>query len=237
MTPTDHIELRAQGRLGLRFLARLGDGPAVPSGGVGGWEVVSRPRRRPLTAWRGTPEPMRLSIPVLIDGWPSQSVESDIQALIVMGGMTGDDRKPPLLTLLGDVPYNLSRRPDLRWVIEGLEWGAYTRRDGDDARVRQAVTINLMVPEEDDRIKRLKPRQAADRAHTVTAPKGSTYEKVAAKYLGAKRLGGRLAKYNGARSPDVEFKNPRTVKLPPNSVVAEWNQELGGAAIGQARFA
>ena len=227
MTPRDHIELRAQGRPGLRFLARLGDGPAVPSGGVGGWEVVGRPRRRPLTAWRGTPDPQRLSIPVLIDGWPNGSVEDECNTLMVMGGLTGDDREPPLLTLAGDVPYNISRRPNLHWVIEGLDWGAFNRRDGDDARVRQAVTINLMVPEEDDRIKRLKPRRSSERVQTITAPKGSTYEKIAAKYLGAKRLGGRLATYNGGRSPDVEFDKPRKVKLPPSSVISEWNRELG----------
>lgn len=237
MTLPDHIELRAQGRPSARFLARLGDGSATPSGGVGGWEVVNRPRRRPLTNWRGTPEPLRLSVPVLIDGWPNQSVEDECQTLLVMGGLTGDDRQPPLLTLLGDIPYNVDRRPNLRWVIEALEWGAYLRRPGDDARVRQAVTIGLMVPEEDDRLQRMKSRSGGDHSHTVTAPKGSTYEKVAAKHLGSKRLGGRLAKYNGGRSPDHPFTEPRQVKLPPNSVIAEWNQEVGGMAVGRGRVA
>jgi len=232
MTPADHIELRAPSR-GLVFLARLGEGSATPSGGVGGWEALPRPRRRPLTVWRGTPDPQRLSIPVLIDGWPNNSVEDECNTLMVMGGLHGSDRKPPELVLRGGVPYNVDRRPNLKWVIESLEWGAYTRRDGDDARVRQAVTINLMVPEEDDQIKRLKPRRGGDRIHTVTAPKGSTYEKIAAKYLGAKRYGGKLAKFNGGRSPDVAFDKPRRVKLPTNEQLAQWTRELNGMAIGR----
>jgi|GEM_PF-3290949 len=236
MTPTDHIELRAPSH-NLRFLARLGDTSSTPAGGVGGWEVIPRPRRRPLTAWRGTPDPQCLSIPVLIDGWPNQSVEDECQTLLVMGGLHGSDQKPPELVLRGDVPYNADRRPNLRWVIESLDWGAYARRADDDARVRQAVMINLMVPEEDDRIKRLKSRSrsAGDRSRIVHAPKGSTYEKIAAKELDSKRLGGRLAKYNDARSPDVKFSKPRRVKIPPNSVISEWKRELNGASVGAGK--
>ncbi len=225
MTPADYIELRAPSR-GLRFLARLGDSSSTPSGAVGGWEVVPRPRRRPLTAWRGTPEPLRLSVPVLIDGWPKESVEDECQTLMVMGGLHGTDREPPELVLRGGLPYNVDRRPTLRWVIESLEWGAYSRRQDDDARVRQAVTINLMVPEEDDRIRRLKPRRSGSRAHTVTAGKGSTFEKVAAKYLGSKRFGGKLAHLNGSRSPDQPFKKPRKVKLPTNEQLSDWKRDL-----------
>jgi hypothetical protein len=225
MTQPDHIELRAPSR-GLVFLARLGEGTTTPSGGVGGWETIPRPRRRPLTAWRGTPEPLRLSIPVLIDGWPDESVEDDCNVLLVMGGLHGSDREPPELVLRGGVPYNVERRPNLKWVIESLDWGAYTRRPDDDARVRQAVTINLMVPEEDDRITRLKPRRAGSRAHVVQAPKGSTYEKLAARYLASKRFGGKLAHLNGDRSPDHPFAKPRKVKLPTNEQLADWKRDL-----------
>ena len=227
MTRPDHIELVAPGR-NLRFSARLGESSSTPSGAVGGWEVVPRPRRRPLTAWRGTPEPQRLSVPTLIDGFPNESVEDDCNTLMVMGGLHGSDRQPPELILRGGVPYNVDRRPTLRWVIESLEWGAYTLRPDDDARVRQAVTINLMVPEEDDQIKRLKARGDGRSGFIAHAPKGSTYEKMAVKYLNSKRFGGRLAKYNGDRSPDQKFSKPRKVKIPPNSLVGEWKRELAG---------
>lgn len=225
MTRPDYIELRAPSR-GLVFLARLGESSSTPSGAVGGWEVVPRPRRRPLTAWRGTPDPLKLSVPVLIDGWPKESVEDDCNTLMVMGGLHGSDRQPPELILRGGVPYNVDRRPTLRWVIESLEWGAYSLREGDDARARQAVTINLMVPEEDDLMQRLKSRRSGDRAHTVTAPAGATYEKVSAKYLGSKRFGGKLAHLNGDRSPDQKFDKPRKVKLPTNEQLTDWKRDL-----------
>lgn len=220
----NHVELRAPSR-GLRLKALLGDGTPTPSGAVGGWEVVGRPRRRPLTLWRGTPDPIRLTIPMMLDGWPRESVEQECQTLMVMGGLDGKDREPPELVLDGPLLYSVDRRPNWRWVIESLEWGEALRRD-DGARVRQIVTVNLLVPEDDDRIKRLKPRKGGDRAHTVHAPKGSTYEKLAAHYLGSKRYGGKLAHLNGARSPDHPFDKPRKVKLPSNAQFAEWKRDL-----------
>jgi hypothetical protein len=83
-----------------------------------------------------------------------------------------------------------------------------------------------MVPEQDDRIRRLKTRRGGDISHTIFAPKGSTFEKVAAQYLGSKRYGRQLAYLNGGRSPDHQFPKTRKVKLPTNAQLKAWKEAL-----------
>jgi hypothetical protein len=46
----------------------LGEGQPTPAGGVGGWEIVSRPREVGITTWTGV-EPERLSVPLMLDAW------------------------------------------------------------------------------------------------------------------------------------------------------------------------
>src|SRR4051794_38748703 len=117
--PKHHLELRAPSR-DLRFVALMGDGAPTQQGGVGGWEAVARPRRRALYQWKGQTEPEAWAVPVLIDGWPNESVEPDITKLLRMAGShAGPEQDPPELTVDG-VSFGVDRRPHARWVIATL---------------------------------------------------------------------------------------------------------------------
>lgn len=229
---TDHVELSVPERK-LRLLVRLGEGSPQVTGGVGGWEVVGRPLRRPLTVWRGTTDPLRMVLPLLFDGFAEatsgRSVEAEIRTLERMGGLDSGDPEPPTILVEGSLPHDASRTQGRnRWVIEGLEWGDAIRRASDGHRVRQAVTATLLLFTEDDRLERIKRPKKAPKFRYVTARQGDTFEKLAARELKLKRAGMRLARLNKGRSPDTPVKRGTRVRLPSDAALRTWKRELGG---------
>lgn len=215
---------------GLSVTALLGDGSALPSGGVGGHEVVIRPGKRPITPWRGPQGALMLTVPMLVDGHAkNESVEKAFRDLLTMGGVAPGDPEPAHLEVHGSaVPFSMKMAPGTRWVIvtDGLEWGAMVRRETDGELIRFAVTATLVRFVEDDAIERARPRRAAPNYRVVRAQKGDTFEKIAARKLGSKRFGGRLARLNGKRSPDVKLKVGAKVKLPSAGTLREWKRDL-----------
>jgi|SRR5215831_3560305 len=127
--------------------AFLDETPITMTGGYGGWTVVSRQRRTGLTMWQGK-DPLRLSIPILFDGYANNiGVEMDISrlsrmALPVNEGLTAE---PPLVTIEGKA---LPRPGPKFWVVENLQWGTNVIYDFDDtgkmSRLRQDCVVNLM---------------------------------------------------------------------------------------------
>jgi hypothetical protein len=115
------------------------------SGGVGGWEVVPRPRRKASVEWVGVTQPWTLALPLITDGLDvregdNRSVEPKLDALIFLAQVVPGGSQPPVLTVSGPVRV---RRPNMRWVIQSFEWGAQVRRS-DQARVQQMFTVNLL---------------------------------------------------------------------------------------------
>ncbi len=115
------------------------------SGGVGGWEVIERPRRKASVEWVGVRAPWTISLPLLTDGLDvlpgdNRSVEPKIDALISLAQIAPGRDQPPVLTLSGPIRV---RRPNMRWVIESFQWGPQVRRS-DAARVQQEVTVTLL---------------------------------------------------------------------------------------------
>src|SRR5262245_9577091 len=87
----DDPDLRAQARL-------AAERPTVDQG-YGGWEEVARPRRAPLTTFRGSPA-IHLTLPLLLDGWAAGNVvEDDIDALTRMARPQLDSGEPPLVQI------------------------------------------------------------------------------------------------------------------------------------------
>lgn len=200
---------------------------AVPSGGVGGWEEVARPGRRPLTVWRG-PEGLRLTLPLLLDALNvgdngGESIEQDVRALYSLAGydLSGfpGAKEPPVIRMDGPLPL---RRDHNRWVIESLEWGDSLRRN-DGPRVRQFVTVTLLQFTEDDRVERL-DRAKEDKHPTYRSHPGDTYESIAKKKLGSKRYGGKLARLNDkpAGAATKKLKPGTTVRLPTKKQLKDW---------------
>lgn len=223
MLSPEFVLIRAPSR-GLRLVVRLGDGSPRTSGGVGGWESVARPGRRPLVAWRGVQDPLRMHLPILFDGFPDRSVESEVRTLEKMGGLDRGDPEPPLLVIEGALPHDQSRAAQNRWIIEGIEWGdAYRRPDGH--RVRQAAEVTLIEHTEDDHLERVRPLRTP-RFRYVRARQGDTFERLAARVLGTKRLGARLARLNGKRSPDLRLKAGQRYRVPTGDELRDWKKDL-----------
>lgn len=226
----DEVRLTVPGQ-GLEVTARIGPNGAVPTGGVGGWESVPRPMRAPLTVWRGT-EQFGYTIHLVLDGWADNaSVEDDCRTLEQMGGLDSGDPEPPLLHLSGSLPHSYEKASQNLWAINALDWGTNDDviRNSDGDRVRQFVTVTLILTTQDDRLGRMTPRRKpSSRVKTVRAKKGDTFEKIAVRELHSKRYGAKLARLNGGRSPEVALKTNRLVRLPSNADLKKWKAELKG---------
>lgn len=120
------------------ILEQIGDDTL--EGGVGGWEVLERPTREAMTAWRGTPG-VTWTLPLSLDNLEEGiSVERDVQLLKAWGAPVAALGRPPELVVTARV----GRAPaTARWVINGIEWGSQLRNDSDD-RIRQDLTLTLL---------------------------------------------------------------------------------------------
>jgi hypothetical protein len=126
---------------GLRFHM---DGDDEPAGGIGGWEVIDRPRRRGAAEWVGV-RPWALALPLYTDGHDvrpgvNHSVEQKIADLIQLAYKVPGGFQPPILEVTGPVRVP---RPGMRWVIEDIRWGEQERRS-DQQRIYQTMTVLLL---------------------------------------------------------------------------------------------
>lgn len=126
---------------GLRFHL---DGDDELTSGLGGWEVVDRPRRRGAAEWVGV-QPWVLTLPLFTDGLDvrsgiNTSVEPKCAALIQLAYKVPGGFQPPLLEVTGPVRVP---RAGMRWVIQHIQWGTQVRRS-DQQRVQQALTVTLL---------------------------------------------------------------------------------------------
>jgi hypothetical protein len=125
----------------LSVTARLADERPNLDSGFGGWDVVERPRRRPLTSWKSSPV-LQLTLPLLLDQWTSgASIERQIEQIEKLGQPTASDGEPPQLRIYatgGAVPFT-----GRVWVLNDLAFGdALMNTLGD--RVRQYLTLTLI---------------------------------------------------------------------------------------------
>lgn len=223
----------------LSVLARLWSDKPNVDGGYGGWQEIARPRRRPLTSWIALPA-LRVSLPLLLDGWRwDVSVEQDAGQIERMGFPTASDGRPPRVrfaTSGGAVPHK-----ERLWVVEDLTWGD-ALMDTDGNRVRQQVTVHLMEFMEDlfvtQRSAAMRARTAANavktgggaltkrtpakgggsskgksRAATVALFDGEDLATLAARELGDASRWTEIAALNGIRDPQA-VRRGQVLRLP-----------------------
>ena len=180
---------------------------AQVSGGYGGWDVVSRPRRKGLTQWNGK-DPIRMQIPVLFDGWRGRnSQEIPISRLSRMAlPPEGGKGEPPVISVEGNgVPHP---GPE-RWVIENLQWGTNALwdvdRSGSMSRMRQDCVVNLLEFVDADRIAfsglGTQPSTPSGKMFRYTVQDGDTLNRVAVAAYGDSASWPRIAEANGLRDP------------------------------------
>lgn len=149
-----HKQVRFVSSNGIEVVCHLGDGSSYIASGYGGWQTVQRWRRTSLTQFQGA-EPVRLSLPVIFDGFRRrEGQEIKISNLERMARQPEPGKQPPTVRVHGAIP-----RSDIKkWVIESLDysqqqhviWGV---ENGVPVRYRQDVIVNLLQHVDEDRIK------------------------------------------------------------------------------------
>lgn len=110
----------------------------VPSGGVGGWNEIPRPRQETAVEWGGQPASF-LTFTLLFDGFDNdESVEPQCRLLKNMGQRPKGGKQPPIL----EMDYGPVGRGQL-WVIQSIDWGPELRNKQLE-RIRAEATVTLL---------------------------------------------------------------------------------------------
>jgi hypothetical protein len=208
-------EVRLFSRGKFDFTVPLGGGPAVLSGGSPNWEEVARSNRVAMTDYRGQTL-IRVDVPVLLDGWPHDSVEDEVEQILKLcRGREG--QRPPDFTASGPIPYS-----GTRFVMELPEWGDGLRsapfRGRGGELVRQELTLKLLQFIDPDtvrfrRINRMgvgkgKPVQ------TTVLHDGETLLRVSTRMYGNPNRAGEIGKLNGINDTRRKLQAGRRLSLP-----------------------
>lgn len=212
-TPPGYVRLTC-GDPALSVVVLLGSEAPKLTAGVGGWEVVGRPRDVGMTLWGGV-EPYQLSLPLMFDGWADKRVqETPLRRLLRVA--RGDDESPPGILRVAGIPL-----PAARWVVEGIDFGEPIARVKDGARYRQPVTLTLREYVPPSYLKRRKsPFATSPKSLIVKANKGDTFAKI------AKRRGIKswtvLRDLNRKLTPkaNAEIKKGTSVRVPATKAAA-----------------
>lgn len=137
----NRVTITIAGKQRPRLVAEQIDDDTIAAG-VGGWEVLPRPFRTPMTAWTGSPG-ISWTLPLSFDGLDatsSSSVERELATLESWGKPSDDRDVPPPLTVHAQVGRGAATA---KWVIQDIAYGAQVRNDAGD-RIRQDLTLTLL---------------------------------------------------------------------------------------------
>lgn len=156
------------------LLARLSAERPNVDAGYGGWAEVSRPRRRPLSIWVGSPG-LRMTLPILFDRFDDDvSIERQLAQLERLATPTASDGSPPRVRFVARgaaVPHQGNT-----WVIDSLAWGdALMNSSGN--RTRQFVTLSLLEWIADVRVKENSPAKKQRAKSKAAATKAGASQK------------------------------------------------------------
>jgi len=121
-------------------------GDDEPSGGVGGWQTLPRPRRTTGVYWGGTPE-VTWTLPLMLDGMEvrpgvDRVIEAELARVASWGRSIRPKRvtlPPPVLQVSGPLHFPSTTR----WVLQDLAYGARERNSA-GRRIRQELTLTLL---------------------------------------------------------------------------------------------
>lgn len=199
----------------------LGDTAPQPSGGGAGHEQVVMPMRSPVLIWRGRPDLLTMTVPIMFDGHATDTeVYSQSIRLGRMFRPKDAAREPPVVRIdaLGSIiPYKW-----LDWVITGLEWGTDGIASGQMQRTRQThiVTLTEYVP--DERITAQHSKESSAKRRKDSKARGNPSQSKASAYTvrSGDTLSGIAARLNvkggwralaDAQKPPIN--DPRTLRV------------------------
>jgi hypothetical protein len=181
-------------------------------GGVGGWEEVARPLRRPSHYWAGAPNDTcswQLAWDLTVQS--GRSIEDRLTGLRAMGRPRGDEEEPPGIMVLGDVP-----RPDLGvlWKMDDLSLGARRYRpDAPTVLAFLAFTLTLSRLTEPDEVEavhvsRSRTRAGKRKQRVYRTRKGDTLRGIAVRELGLPSGWADIRKWNPKAFKKVDPDTP-----------------------------
>lgn len=183
------------------IVRRDADPPQLISGG-GRWNVINRPRRGAFTVWDGD-DPYRMDVPILIDGWPSTSVEDDIAILQQMRHRTDDYSPPPKIKIEGALPVK-----GATWVLENdTDWGSNVIWHPENYRLRQDCIVHLLQFQTADNL----TIKAPSTSHTYVVKAGDTLKSISRSQYGTPAYWSTIKNANNIRDPK---KLPKTLRIP-----------------------
>lgn len=188
----------------------LGDDVPRAAGGAN-WRTEPRPKRKALTIYDGQ-APRTLTLTVVFDRFQVDgNVEREIALLEALTTPVASGGDPPRVRVTGPVPH-----ADLTYVVTGLEWAAadYNTRN---QRSRQAATVTLTEYVAGDQVTTRTPatKKAPVRPGTVTARKGDTLEKIAARVLHKASRWREIQRLNPTiKDPRATLRTGQTIKVP-----------------------
>lgn len=188
----------------------LGDGAANLTGGLGGWDEIERPSGRPLTLWNGA-EALKVDVPIMLDGWPRQSVERQKDLLIRLGRRGDGEKEPPSFKVRGPVFFS-----GMRMVLAGIDFSPeQIIRSKKGQLLRLAGVMHLMEFVDADTVRIA--RRKKNGKFTYKTKKGDTVRSIARDLLGDVSLAKKIAALNNIRDTREKLE-PGTVLIFPGKL-------------------
>lgn len=214
----------------------VGDGPAIITGGLGGWRTVERLGDIAFSTWEGQ-EPLGQDVPILLDGAgrSPRSVERPLNAILKLGrdGIDGQGNPPPVFRMWGPIFF-----PGRNWVLGdgGIELGTDdTWRLDDGTLIRQSLVLHCTEYLDPGAPRRSKRRNLGEAEETLpehqrgepaktggtafpgksyTTSAGETLVSIAAKLYGNWEAWKALAAKNGLKQANAKLPVGTHLQLP-----------------------
>jgi nucleoid-associated protein YgaU len=178
------------------------------SDGLGGWQEITRERRKSLTEFTGAAVD-KLDVTVKLDGYPTVSVQNDVDWITDLGRKSGV--QTPVFVLTG--PVWMSGQ---QFVLDTMDWGDFERTN-QGVLVRQELTLHCWRYLVSDTSILSSPAkkhtQGGKHPKTYTVKAGDTLQSIAAKVYGDPSKWHDIATLNGLRDPNY-LKPGQVLKLP-----------------------
>jgi hypothetical protein len=201
-----------------------GDGPAYPTGGIGGYKTIPLQDQVEGVDWEGQP-PLTEDVPLLLDGLAArESVEREWNTVKKLGrDPNGDEERPPAFQVYGPLD-----APEGKWwclPANGIEINTeeMIKRDGDGELLRIEFTMHLLefIPPEVIKARHAKAKKAVGSISnavvvggTYTVKQGDTLISIANKlYNGEWERWQEIGKKNNLFDPLVPLKPGRVLQL------------------------
>ena len=194
----------------------MGDGPAYPTGGMGGWVEGEVQDDVSVSDWEGQGL-LTEDVPLLLNGYEDgESVQREWNTVKKLGrDPNGDERRPPVFVVHGPIDH-----PGKAWVLGegGIEVNPesiITRSDGDYLRIE--FTLHLLEYRRPDVIRRRgrnRMRVGVGRPRSYKTRGGETLIEIAVAVFGNWKRAKEIGDLNDIHDPNRRLPGGRELKLP-----------------------